>query len=189
MAEKKTAKASAPLEGRAAGSARVQIAPAEPASRLVLRARENAIAPLSKALGVKLPQEPKTSALSTAARTQGRTALWIGPDEWLVVDESGADLVALCGKVKELHSAVDVSHRNTAITVSGEAAQSVLSAGCPQNLSLSVFPVGACSRTLLGKAEIVLLRESETVFRVECWRSFSDYVFTLLSEAARDPVI
>ena len=189
MADKKTAQASVPLEGRAAGSARVQISPAEPASRLALRASENAIAPLSKALGVKLPQTPKTSARSSAARTKGRTALWIGPDEWLVLDGPDVDLEAACGKVKELHSVVDVSHRNTAIIVSGEAAQSVLTAGCPQNLSLSAFPVGACSRTLLGKVEIVLLRESETVFRVECWRSFSDYVFTLLSEAARDPVI
>lgn len=189
MADNRTAQASAPLDGRAAGSARVQIMPAEPASRLALRAREGAVAPLSKALGVKLPQQPKTSARSSAARTSGRTALWLGPDEWLVLDTAGADLMAPCRKVKKLHSAVDVSHRNTAIIVSGDAAQSVLSAGCPQDLSLTTFPVGACSRTLLGKAEIVLLREAETEFRVECWRSFSDYVFTLLSEAARDPVI
>ena len=189
MADDKTARARAPLEGRSGGSARVRIEPAEPASRIVLRAREDSVAPLSKALGVKLPQKPKSSARSTAARTDGRTALWIGPDEWLIFDSSGADLIAPCGKVRKLHSAVDVSHRSTAIVVSGDAAQSVLNAGCPQDLSLGAFPVGACSRTLLGKAEIVLLRETETVFRVECWRSFSDYVFTLLSDAARDPVI
>ncbi len=189
MADQRTAQASAPLDGRIAGSARVRIVPAEAASRIVLRAREDAIAQLSKALGVKLPQKPKTSSRSTAARTDGRTAMWVGPDEWLVFDAAGVDLMALCSKVKKLHSAVDVSHRNTAMAVSGEAAQSVLNAGCPQDLSLAAFPVGACSRTLLGKAEIVLLRETKTDFRVECWRSFSDYVFTLLSEAARDSVI
>ncbi|RWC09619.1 MAG: sarcosine oxidase subunit gamma, partial [Mesorhizobium sp.] len=48
------------------------------------------------------------------------------------------------------------------------------------------FPAGAASRTILGKVEIVLLRTASDAFRVECWRSFSDYVFTFLSEAARD---
>ena len=76
--------------------------------------------------------------------------------------------------------------RNTAILVSGKGAEDVLSAGCPQDLSLSAFPAGACSRTVLGKAEVVLFRIAADVFRVEVWRSFSDYVFTLLREAARD---
>jgi sarcosine oxidase, subunit gamma len=92
-------------------------------------------------------------------------------------------------KVKALHSAVDVSHRNTAITVSGAAAEATLCAGCPQNLSLKAFPVGACSRTILGKVEIVVLRIDAQTFRVECWRSFSDYVMTYLSEAARGAVV
>ena len=39
---------------------------------------------------------------------------------------------------------------------------------------------------VLGKVEIVLLRTAEDAFRVECWRSFSDYVFTFLTEAAKD---
>jgi sarcosine oxidase subunit gamma len=58
--------------------------------------------------------------------------------------------------------------------------------GCPQDLSLAIFPVGACSRTILGKSEIVLLRTAEDAFRVECWRSFSDYVFAFLADAAKD---
>jgi hypothetical protein len=40
------------------------------------------------------------------------------------------------------------------------------SAGCPQDLSLETFPVGACSRTMFGKAEIVLFRTEEDTFRV-----------------------
>lgn len=189
MADSMIATRIAPLEGRLVRSAHVDIVPADPASRIVLRSRAEAMAPLSKVLGVKLPEKPKTSAVSKAARIARRTALWIGPDEWLVIDPNGADLMALCSKVKKLHSAVDVSQRNTAIHVSGQAAQSVISAGCPQNLSLDIFPIGACSRTILGKAEIVLLREDARAFRVECWRSFSDYVFAYLADAARDAVV
>ena len=68
---------------------------------------------------------------------------------------------------------------------SGPCAADLLNAGCPQDLSLAAFPVGACSRTILGKVEIVLLRTAETTFRVEVWRSFSDYAFAFLAQAAR----
>ena len=127
-----------------------------------------------------LPQKPKTSAAKG-----NRVALWLGPDEWLVLDAEGTDLLAACARAKQLHSAVGISHRNVAIAVTGPAAAACVNAGCPQDLSLAAFPVGACSRTVLGKAEIVLYRTAQDAFRVECWRSFSDYAFTLLSEAAR----
>ncbi|RWC12915.1 MAG: sarcosine oxidase subunit gamma family protein [Mesorhizobium sp.] len=146
-----------------------------------MRAPEASLTALSKALGVSLPAKPKTSAAKA-----GRTALWLGPDEWLVIDEAGKDPLADCAKVTALHSAVGISHRNVAFSVTGPAAAVTVNSGCPQDLSLDAFPVGAASRTILGKAEIVLLRTAADAFRVECWRSFSDYVFTLLSEAASD---
>lgn len=159
----------------------ISLAPADPASRLSLRAPTASLSALSRRIGVKLPQSPKDVAVKGA-----RAALWLGPDEWLLIDEEGADLAAICAKVKALHSAVDISHRNLAILVSGSRAEEVLSAGCPQDLSSSRFPVGAASRTVFGKAEIVLWRRGDEAFHVECWRSFSDYVFGLLEAAARD---
>lgn len=168
------------LAGRNRSGNGVTIVPGEPASRMSLRAPVAAVAALSKALGLALPKRPKTSVTKA-----GRSALWLGPDEWLVIDEKDADLASLCAKVKTPHSAVDISHRNLAILVSGTNAEAVLNAGCPQDLSLSVFPVGACSRTVLGKIEIVLWRTGDETFQVECWRSFSDYAFSLLEDAAR----
>jgi len=91
--------------------------------------------------------------------------------------------------VAALHSAVGISHRNVAFSVSGPAAEATLAAGCPQDLSLAAFPVGACSRTILGKIEVVLLRTGEDGFRVECWRSFSDYAWDFLTQAARNAAV
>lgn len=159
----------------------VTLAVLPPAERISLRAPAASISALSKALGVKLPEKPKTSTDKDA-----RIALWLGPDEWLVIDEAGKDPLVDCSGAKVLHSAVGVSHRNVAISVSGPAAAAAINAGCPQDLSLAAFPVGACSRTVLGKSEIVLYRPNEQIFRVECWRSFSDYVWTFLTEAAKD---
>ncbi|TPM97908.1 sarcosine oxidase subunit gamma [Mesorhizobium sp. B2-1-3A] len=187
-AAKKTAAAASPsvdrrpaLAGRATSGAGVKVEVLPPAERISLRAPEASVAALSKALGLALPKKPKTSVSKG-----GRAALWLGPDEWLVIDEAGNDPLADCAGVAALHSAVGISHRNIAISVAGPAAETTINSGCPQDLSLEAFPVGAASRTILGKAEIVLLRTADDTFRVECWRSFSDYVFTFLSEGARD---
>lgn len=170
-----------PLAGRVAGAAGVTLTPAAPANRVSLRAGSTEAKSLSDVLGLELPLSPKTSA----SNGQGRIAAWLGPDEWLIIDETGDPLEEL-GKAEVLHSAVDISHRNAAVLVSGTGARATLESGCPQNLSDKAFPVGSATRTVMGKIEVVILRTGENDYRVECWRSFSDYTFALLSEAARD---
>lgn len=172
------------LGNRRSGNGYVQIIPAAPAERISLRARSESVPALSEALGVALPQQPKHSA------TKGtRSALWLGPDEWLVIDTGDHSPYADLQGFEVLHAATDVSHRNIGILISGEGAEATINAACPQDLSLAAFPVGACARTVFGKAEIVLWRLSETEFRIECWRSFAEYVFALLSEGALDAAI
>lgn len=166
------------------GSHNATLSQAAPATRISLRARAEDVVALSSALGVDLPVRPKSSAYAN-----GRTALWLGPDEWLVIDEGGSGLMTAAANSGVLYSATDISHRNVAIIVSGPGAADAINAGCAQDLSLDVFPVGACSRTLLGKVEIVLLRTAEDAFRIEVWRSFSDYAFGLLVEGARDAAL
>ncbi|MGK9055415.1 sarcosine oxidase subunit gamma [Neorhizobium petrolearium] len=173
-----------PLAGFHGGSSAVRLEAAPPAERISLRAGAEGVAALSQALGLDLPVKPKTSAAA-----KGRAALWLGPDEWLVIDEGKGGLMQAAASSGVLHSAVDVSHRNAAILVSGPGAARAINAGCSQDLSLKVFPVGACSRTVLAKVEIVLLRTAEDAFRVEVWRSFSDYAFGLLAEGAQDAAL
>lgn len=169
------------LTGRMTASPAVTVTPGGQSSRISLRAPEKSRAALSRALGLKLPEQPKT-----IAQAGSRTAIWLGPDEWLVLDEPEVDLMAALASVKALHSAADVSHRNQAIMVAGPSVEATLNAGCPLDLSIAAFPVNAATRTVLGKAEIVLWRTEEKTFRVECWRSFADYCFTLLASGARD---
>ena len=168
------------IDGRHAGTALVTALPAPPTFRVNLRARDDAVASLQAALGLALPRHPKTSITEDQ-----RSALWLGPDEWLVIDPEADPMTDLAG-VDALHSAVDISHRNVGILVVGPRAADALEHGCPQDLSLEAFPVGACSRTIFGKAEIVLWRGKVDAFRVECWRSFAPYVMDFLAEATRD---
>lgn len=151
-----------------------------PVFRASLRARPDAVDALNRRLGIGLPTRPKTSA-----REGSLAALWLGPDEWLLIDGERDPNETLRG-LETLHSAVDVSHRNVAFEVSGTHAAEAIAGGCPQNLLPEAFPIGACSRTILGKAEIVLWRTDEHTFRIECWRSFAPYVHTYLSACVRD---
>jgi sarcosine oxidase subunit gamma len=173
-----------PLQAGQLDVASVSVTLADNPTRVSLRAKDNTVSALSKALGITLPMKPKTSASNG-----GRAALWLGPDEWLIIDDADSGVIADLAKVKVLHSAVDISHRNVGIIVAGKGAAAVVNGGCPQDLSLKAFPVGAASRTVLGKIEIVLWRTGEDAFRVECWRSFSNYAYAFLQESARDVAI
>ena len=162
---------------------RTSVEVAAPAIRISLRAPEASVAALNKALGFTLPQKPKTSASKSDVH-----ALWIGPDEWFIIAPEGSDVMARFVKVSVFHSAVDVSHRNAALIVSGAGAADILNAGCPQDLSLSAFPIGACSRTLMGKTEVILYRTPADQFRVEVWRSFATYALEFIEDAIRRDV-
>jgi sarcosine oxidase subunit gamma len=87
---------------------------------------------------------------------------------------------------REPHSLVDVSHRQTGLEIGGPRAADILNSGCPLDLDLTAFPVGMCTRTVLVKAEIVLWRTAADVFRLEVWRSFTDYVARYIAEVARE---
>ena len=107
--------------------------------------------------------------------------LWLGPDEFLLIapDETMpiVDIAA---------ATIDVSHRDTALRVSGPRAACVLNAFCALDLHERAFPVGMCTRTVFGKAEIVLWRTGADEFRIEVARSFAPYVWACLEEARRE---
>ena len=136
------------------------------------------------ATGLALP-----AAANTVSNGSIWQILWLGPDEWLLIDENGGDLAAAAAKSGVLHSAVDISHRNTAILVAGPKAAEAIAGSSPHDLSPSIFPVGACARTVLGKIEVVIFRTGEEEYRVECWRSFSPYAFAMLAEGAEDAAL
>jgi sarcosine oxidase subunit gamma len=163
-----------------------------PANRLAFYADAPARAAALPHWGVEFPEEPCRSALDGS-----RASLWVGPDEYLLLDwreaelPSGGPAVPALRALEEAlfgipHALVDISHRQFAIEVGGPHATTVLSAACPLDLDLAEFPVGMCTRTVLAKADIVLWRTRDDAFHLEVWRSFAGYVSGLLSEIAAE---
>jgi sarcosine oxidase, subunit gamma len=172
------------LPPRITASALVTALP--PATRYILRGGPQVLEAAGAALALEI------SHAACQATTNGeRAALWLGPDEQLLLGPEGVDIAAaLAPTLQGLpHSLVEVSHRQTALEISGPQAATLLNVGCPLDLDPSVFPVGMCTRTVLAKAEIVLWRTAEEVFHVEVWRSFAAYVSAFLAEAARELAI
>jgi sarcosine oxidase, subunit gamma len=139
-----------------------------------------------------------TQPINHFSESPPRLGARLGPDEWLLITTE-ADAEAFPADAARAladchHALVDISHRNIGIEVSGPAAAEILNTGCPLDLDSHRFVPGAATRTLLAKAEIVLLRLADIAggdgrlvarYRIECWRSFGRYVHGVLAEAAR----
>lgn len=173
------------LSGRALpDNERVAATVAPFAARWILRGGPEVSLAIGGAFGAPPPLEPLR-----AAAEDGRAALWLGPDEWLLIAEDGgpelgdALAAALAGFP---HSLVDATHRQCAIELVGPGAARLLNAGVPLDLDLEAFPAGMVARTLLLKAEITLWRREAERFRLEVGRSFAPYVASILDASARD---
>jgi sarcosine oxidase subunit gamma len=156
-----------------------------PLSRFVLRGGEAAISAMGSAVGVELPRQA-----CRAAEEDSRAALWLGPDEWLLIasdrEHDALELYLNSVTAVASGSAVDVSDRQVGIAIAGAHASEALNAFMPLDLDPGAFPVGMCTRTIFGKAEIVLWRRGPRSFHIEVWRSFAPYLLACLQEALRE---
>lgn len=152
-----------------------------PTTRISLRTADPA--GVGIALGVPLPDRIGTRAVNGA-----RSALCLGPDEWLV-EASESEATALTATIAELStttvvSAVEVSDREISYRLEGPAVLDLLAAGCPRDLAR--MEVGAGARTLFDSAQVVLTREAEDRFHLTVWRSFAPHVRAILDLATRE---
>ena len=166
-----------PLTATATPSDTVSLAALPPATRINLRTAN----PLALAAALAIPLGTTINRATTIGPT---TALHLGPDEWLLLGPDGAAAAILAAGHGQLASLVDVSHRSTTIEISGPHATTALNAFSALDLSEPAFPPGMCTRTLFGKAEIILWRTNPTTFRIDVWRSFAPHVWQCLEEAS-----
>ena len=157
----------------------------ERCTRLAVRAGPEAAAAIGSAFGMPLGDAP------CHANVAGdRAALWLGPDEWLLLAPDGDASILVAAAAEALDdrpaSVVDLSHRTVAIEVRGPRTADTLNAFCALDLDPSAFPIGMCTRTVFGKSEIVLWRTAAETFRIEVARSFVPYVLACLEEGGRE---
>jgi len=153
--------------------------------KLMLRARDDVAIRAGDALGLALPQ-----AVNRATGETGRRALRLGPDEYLLLLDE-ADVAAALTRLRQAladshHAALDLSARFAAMRVGGAHCRDTLAAACPLDLHPQSFGAGQASRTLFGKAEVILDCRAESTFLLLVNRSFAPYARALLAEAGRE---
>ena len=113
---------------------------------------------LAAALGIGLPDRPNTVG---SAPGGVRRALWLGPDEWLIVDADGTAepiLATLLGAFEGAPgAAVDVSANRTMLRLAGPAAREILETGCSIDLHSRAFAPGRCAQTTIARTSAILV--------------------------------
>ncbi len=154
-------------------------------ARYILRGGEAVISSISKALDIPLDQP-----INRATSNNGRSALHLGPDEWLLLIEPawtnaatkdiGTLIRSAAGDLA--YALADIGHRNVGLRFRGSTVVDALASGCPQNLNIEAFPIDKCTRTVYAKAGIFLWRRGEHEFLLETWRSFVPYLLEYIKQ-------
>jgi sarcosine oxidase, subunit gamma len=144
---------------------------------------------LASVLGFELPLTPNTVASIGDWR-----ALWLGPDEWLIVgeaDQARAIEQPLRQAVTDASaSIVDVSANRTVLLIQGERARELLAHGIAIDLHPHAFAPGRCAQTFLANAQVIIERRYEgDAFDLFLRGSYSTYVADRLLDAAADQTL
>ncbi len=137
-----------------------------------------------KCVGVSLPAQPNTVSANGDV-----TALWLGPDEWLLVTPGGEELKlasALRGTLQGLFFAVtNVTDGQTILRVCGAHAFDVLREGCSLDLHPRAFRPGYCAQTTVAKAGVLIhYLDQEPTIHLIVRRSYAEYLVLWLQDAA-----
>ncbi|MGM0560084.1 MAG: sarcosine oxidase subunit gamma [Pseudomonadota bacterium] len=154
-----------------------------PVARFSLRVGPQGMQPLGGALDLELPER-----IGARSSQGAREALCLGPDEWVILapeTEREALVAAAAGTYAEVpHSLVEISDREITLRLEGKRATDLLSIACPRNLEL--MSPGSGRRTVMGGIQVVLWRDGQDAYRLDVWRSFFDYIHSLLESGNRE---
>ncbi|HEX3498086.1 MAG TPA: sarcosine oxidase subunit gamma family protein [Stellaceae bacterium] len=135
------------------------------------------------ALHAALPDANRTIACA------GGSALWLGPDEFLIVTEPGGETALTATLSAALRgrrgAVVDISDSRTIIALSGRHARDLLAKGSGLDLHPRSFGPGQCAQSFLAKVKIALHQlDDAPSYHIIVERSVAEYLFLWLADAA-----
>jgi sarcosine oxidase, subunit gamma len=136
------------------------------------------------ALGFDLPKAPRTSAGFGDVK-----ALWLSPDQWLILcngekaNELHAEIVKELGPTHSL--AVNVSDMRAVIRLEGEGVRETLMKGSTLDLTDGTYTPGTVRRLRFAEIAALMHVVEDTVIDLYVFRSYADYTWEFLLKAAR----
>tara|TARA_B100000929_G_scaffold56508_1_gene42231 strand:+ start:31 stop:618 length:588 start_codon:yes stop_codon:yes gene_type:complete len=121
--------------------------------------------------------------------------IWLGPDEWLIVDEKGSDKQDLFSKLENSigsqdASVTDVSENRTVIRIMGKKLFMLLAKFLTLNLDNSLNSSSSVAQTLFIRVPVLLMRHHEhnrePKIDIFTNRSHANYVYKILVDGSQN---
>ena len=162
----------------------------KPVMKLIIRGKtKESITTIGKNLNMILPTEANTSTSGEAL-----TALWLSPDEWMLVSnkvvsedtntyEVEDNLINNISKVN-LGAVTDVSDQFVMINLKGNKIFDLFATGSPYNFNEFKNKKGSVVQTILSHIDVIihLLEINEVNLLVR--RSFSEHLYSWINDSA-----
>ena len=123
--------------------------------------------------------------LSVVAGHQGRRAVWMAPDELLILTGSYYDASAIeagerGGLAGEHAMVLNVTGARAVFRLTGPDVAETLAKGAPVDLSDAAFPVGRARRTHLSGLAVAFWRLGVAEWEIVCQRSYARHLWDWL---------
>jgi sarcosine oxidase, subunit gamma len=142
------------------------------------------VSAVKSVLGIDLPKAPRTSATWGDIK-----ALWLSPDQWLIICARGKaeSLVAeLTKALAGVHSlVVNVSDMRTVLRLEGKAAREVIMKGATLDLTDGAYVQGCVRRMRFAEIAALLHIVENDVIDIYVFRSYAVYAWDFICKAAR----
>ena len=168
----------------------LQMKEISPIMKLIVRGKKREfISAVGKSLNILLPTEANTSTQSDKL-----TALWLSPDEWMVVSneitkkdtnkyELEESLYSSISKTN-LGAVVDVTDQFVMLELEGSKIYELFSSGSPFNFNEFKEKKGSATQTLLNNIDVIIHNKSENLVNLFVRRSFSEHLFSWINDSA-----
>ena len=144
---------------------------------------------VGKHLDMILPTEANTSSSSSKL-----TAIWLSPDEWMVVSNeliekniNSYDLEeSLYNSISKtnLGAVIDVTDQFVMLEFKGSKIYELFSSGSPYNFNDFREKKGSTTQTLLNNIDVIIQNKSENLVNLFVRRSFSEHLFSWINDSA-----
>ena len=168
----------------------ISIREVSPIMKLNLRGKKREFfTAVGKHLDMILPTEVNTSSSSSKL-----TAIWLSPDEWMVVSNeliekntNSYDLEeSLYNSISKtnLGAVIDVTDQFVMLELKGSKIYELFSSGSPYNFNDFRKKKGSTTQTLLNNIDVIIQNRGENLVNLFVRRSFSEHLFSWINDSA-----
>ena len=162
----------------------------KPLMKLIIRGKtKNFITAIGKNLNIILPTEANTSTSGEAL-----TALWLSPDEWMLVSNKTVSedtntyevedkLISNISKVN-LGAVTDVSDQFVMINIKGSKVFELFATGSPFNFNEFKDKKGSVVQTILSHIDVIIHLKEKNEVNLLVRRSFSEHLYSWINDSA-----